>query len=118
MSLLYLDKYNCQINPQIFSQHSCSLHSSPRCFEGPLTGSLTLLKYTGRAYTNSVLGLLFLSLVLGGQKQKHEGAGLQEGNPWQPDIKMVQESSRTSQVAPGQTKVRERGGKEQVILKS
>ena len=53
-----------------------------------------------------------------GQKQKYEGAGLQEGNPWQPDIKMVQESSRTSQVARGQTKVRERGGKEQVILKS
>lgn len=60
----------------------------------------------------------FLHLVLGGQKQKYEGAGLHEGKPWQPDIKMVQESSRTSQVARGQTKVRERGGKEQVILKS
>lgn len=59
-----------------------------------------------------------LSLVLGGQKQKYEDTGLQEGNPWQLDIKMVQESSRTSQVAGGQTKERERGGNEQVILKS
>lgn len=37
-----------------------------------------------------------------------------EGRPWQPDIKMVQESSRTSQVAAGQTgserKRRERTG--------
>lgn len=84
--------------------------------KGPLTGSLHLLIYTSRAAAS--LALQFLSLVLGGQKQKYEGAGLQEGNPWQPDIKMVQESSRTSQVARGQTKVRERGGKEQVILKS
>lgn len=38
--------------------------------------------------------------------------------PWQPDIKMVQESSRTSQVAGGQTEVGEKGGREQVILKS
>lgn len=59
-----------------------------------------------------------LSLFLGGQQQKYEDAALQEGNPWQPDIKMVQESSRTSQVARGQTKEKERRGKEQVVLKS
>lgn len=64
------------------------------------------------------LQVQFLSLVEGGQKQKYEDAGLQEGNPWQPDIKMVQESSRTSQVAGGQREERERRGKEQVILKS
>lgn len=78
----------------------------------PLTGSLALLKRTRRVRVR------FLSVVVGGQKQKRGGASLQEGRLWQPDIKMVQESSRTSQVAPGQTKVRERGGREQVILKS
>ena len=86
------------------------LAHSPRC----LTRSPSLLIYTGRV--NQQHASVFISRS--GQKQKYEDAGLQEGKPWQPDIKMVQESSRTSQVAGGQTKQGERGGKEQVILKS
>ena len=78
-------------------------------FKGPLTGSLTVLIYTGKEEQQHAPSILqFLSPVVGGQKQKYEDTGSQEGNPWQPDIKMVQESSRTSQVAPRQTQEEEK----------
>lgn len=55
----------------------------------------------------------FLSAPIGGgETETRGGGGLQEGRPRQPDIKMVQESSGTSQVAAGQTMARGRGGRE------
>lgn len=120
VSLLHFNKYRLIVKliQNIFPT-SWLLALSPRCLKGPLTGSFTLLKIHWLEYTVGMLDYSFyLSLWEGKKQAKHEGAGSQEGNPWQPDIKMVQESSRTSQVAPGKTKVRVTGGKEQVILKS
>lgn len=101
---IYLHKYHRQMNPKYFlnTRAPCTLSTVFQRAINRVTNSINIRWWS--MATACLVFFIFLSLVLGGQKQKHEGAGSQEGNSRQPDIKMVQESSRTSQVAAGQTK--------------